>query len=80
MYSHNIFAQTLLSVYQEWQAFLASANGIMNFSYAGLNCLGLFDNGKWTVVVFDANNNPYEYTDRSKRELIRDFAIYIMGA
>lgn len=79
MYSTNIFSQTLLCVYQEWTSFLASASGIEVFEYAGLCCWGLFENGNWTVIVYDTEGRPHEYTSSSKRELLRDFAAYIAG-
>lgn len=80
MITSKQFAQILLSVYQEWNQFLATASGYQEFTYAGLNCFGLFGNGKWTIVVMGIDGSAYEYTSMSKRNLLRDFASYIMGA
>lgn len=77
MYTTSQFAQALLEVFNEWNAFLSSANGSLQFSYAGLCCWGLFENGKWTVIVFGENGSVFEYTQNAKRELMRDFASYL---
>lgn len=77
MYSSNLFTQALLEVFTEWNAFLSSASGSLEFTYAGLLCWGIFDSGKWTVIVIAENGQYFEYTQNFKRELMRDFASYL---
>lgn len=78
MYSTNLFTQYLLEVFTEWQAFLAQAQGAVDFTYAGLDCFGIFEKGKFTVIVFAENGLYFEYTNACKREMMRDFAGYLM--